>query len=87
VAKAELVITPVSSKADRSAFVDYAYRHNASDQNWVPNLRSEEISKFTPGKNPFWDHARGQLFLAKRGDLIVGRISAHIEEQARKQTA
>lgn len=85
VAKAELVITPVSSKADRLAFVDYAYRHNATDQNWVPNLRSEEISKFTPGKNPFWDHAHGQLFLAKRGGEVVGRISAHIDELALKQ--
>ncbi|MDF2637331.1 MAG: hypothetical protein K0R64_315 [Novosphingobium lindaniclasticum] len=90
-AKAELVITPVSSKADRNAFVDYAYRHYASgqngaaDANWVPNLRSEEISKFTPGKNPFWDHAHGQLFLAKRGDQVVGRISAHIDELALKQ--
>ena len=90
-AKAELVITPVSSKADRNAFVDYAYRHYASgqngaaDENWVPNLRSEEISKFTPGKNPFWDHAHGQLFLAKRGDQVVGRISAHIDELALKQ--
>lgn len=81
----ELVIVPVSSKADRAAFVDYAYRRNASDQNWVANLRSEEISKFTPGKNPFFDHARVQLFLAKRGSRIVGRISAHIDELALKQ--
>ncbi|AOR77103.1 GNAT family N-acetyltransferase [Novosphingobium resinovorum] len=82
---AELVITPISSKADIAAFVDLAYRLNASDQNWVPNLRSEEISKFTAGKNPFFEHARVQLFLAKRDGQIVGRISAHIDEQALKQ--
>lgn len=82
---AELVITPVSSKADRAAFVDLAYRLNASDQNWVPNLRSEEISKFTPGKNPYFEHARVQLFLARRGGQVVGRISAHIDELALKQ--
>jgi len=85
VANAELVITPVSSKADRAAFVDYAYRRNALDQNWVPNLRSEEISKFTPGKNPFFAHARHQLFLARRNGEVVGRISAHIDELALKQ--
>ncbi|MCT2397984.1 N-acetyltransferase [Novosphingobium mangrovi (ex Huang et al. 2023)] len=84
-ANSELVITPVSSKADRAAFVDCAYRLNAADQNWVPNLRSEEISKFTPGKNPFFAHARCQLFLARRDGRIVGRISAHIDEQALKQ--
>ncbi|GGN57193.1 hypothetical protein GCM10011349_35490 [Novosphingobium indicum] len=88
VANSELVITPVSSKADRAAFVDCAYRLNAADQNWVPNLRSEEISKFTPGKNPFFEHARCQLFLARRGGgRIVGRISAHIDELALKQPA
>ncbi|GGB93971.1 hypothetical protein GCM10011494_10510 [Novosphingobium endophyticum] len=81
-ANAELVITPVSSKADRTAFVDFAYRLNAPDQNWVANLRKEEIAKFTPGKNPFFDHARYQLFLAKRDGRIVGRISAHIDELA-----
>lgn len=84
-ANAELVITPVSSKADRLAFVDFAYRLNARDQNWVPNLRTEEIEKFTPGKNPFFDHARCQLFLARRGGRIVGRISAHIDELALSQ--
>ncbi|WP_067736835.1 hypothetical protein [Novosphingobium naphthalenivorans] len=84
-ANPELVITPVSSKADRAAFVDCAYRLNAADQNWVANLRSEEIAKFTPGKNPFFDHARCQLFLARRGGRIVGRISAHIDELALTQ--
>ncbi|HUD27298.1 MAG TPA: N-acetyltransferase [Novosphingobium sp.] len=82
---AELVITPISSKADRAAFVDLAYRLNATDQNWVPNLRSEEISKFTPGKNPFFEHAKVQLFLARRDGRVVGRISAHIDELALKQ--
>ena len=86
-AKSEVVITPVITKADRAAFVDLAYRLNAADQNWVPNLRSEEISKFTPGKNPFFDHARAQLFLARRGGALVGRISAHIDELALKQPA
>lgn len=85
VANADLVITPVSSKADRIAFVDFAYRLNAPDQNWVPNLRLEEIEKFTPGKNPFFDHSRCQLFLARRNGRVVGRISAHIDELALMQ--
>ncbi|AIT79689.1 GNAT family N-acetyltransferase [Novosphingobium pentaromativorans] len=81
-ANAQLVITPVSGKAEIKAFVDVAYRLNAQDQNWVPNLRMEELEKFTPGKNPFFDHARCQLFLARREGRIVGRISAHIDELA-----
>lgn len=87
VADAELVIVPVSSKAERAEFVDFSYRLNASDPNWVPNLRMEEIEKFTPAKNPFFEHARCQLFLAKRGGRTVGRISAHIDEIALAQPA
>ena len=81
-ADAELVIEPVSGKSGIAEFVDVSYRLNAADPHWVANLRSEEIEKFTPGKNPFFDHARVQLFVARRGGLAVGRISAHIDELA-----
>jgi len=82
VAASELIIEPVTSKAERAAFVDYAYHRNAADPNWVANLRMEEIEKFTPGKNPFFEHAKVQLFVAKRGGEIVGRIAAHIDQLA-----
>jgi hypothetical protein len=82
VAHGELVIDPVSSKADREAFVDFGYAINADDPNYVPELRATELGKFTPGKNPFFEHARHQLFLARQGGEIVGRICAHIDELA-----
>lgn len=81
----ELVIAPVSGKADLNEFIDLAYRLNARDQNWVPPLRSEMVELLTPGKNPFHDHARVQYFLARRGGRPVGRISAHIDELALTQ--
>jgi GNAT superfamily N-acetyltransferase len=83
----ELTVTPVAGKRDLGEFVDLAYRLNAADPNWVPNLRSEEIEKFTPGRNPFFAHARRQLFLARRDGRAVGRISAHIDELALAQPA
>ncbi len=81
----EVVIAPVSSKAELEAFVDFGYRINADDPNFVPELRANELSKFTAGKNPFFEHARVQLFLARQGGEIVGRISAHIDELALTQ--
>ncbi len=84
-AQSEITITPVSNKAEREAFVDFGYRCNAGDPNFVPELRGTELKKFTPGKNPFFEHARCQLFLARRGGHIVGRISAHIDELALAQ--
>ena len=85
VAKTELIVAPVAGKADFNAFIDLAYRLNLSDPNWVPPLRSEVTELLSPGKNPFHEHATMQLFLARRGDTVVGRISAHIDHLALAQ--
>jgi GNAT superfamily N-acetyltransferase len=85
VAQQDIVITPVTTKAEREEFVDFGYRINTGDPNWVPELRSTERDKYTPGKNPFFAHARCQLFLARRGGKVVGRISAHVDELALAQ--
>ena len=82
---AEVVIAPVSGKADLGTFIDLAYAINASDPNWVPPLRAEVIELLSPGKNPFHEHAKVQLFLARRGGKVVGRISAHYDELALAQ--
>ena len=82
VTSSDIVITPVVTKSDKDAFIDFAYRINAADPNWVPQLRSDEVEKYTPGGNPFHEHARCQYFLARRGGAVVGRISAHIDELA-----
>lgn len=84
-AQAEFVITEVNDKAGREAFVDLLYRLNTDDPNFVPQLRSEEIERYTPGGNPYFEHARCQLFLARRGNAVVGRIAAHIDELALAQ--
>ena len=82
VAQTEISIAQVNGKADFKAFVDLAYRLNQNDPNWVPPLRSEAVELLTPGKNPFHEHAAMQLFLARRGGAVVGRISAHIDHLA-----
>ncbi len=77
----------MTDNAGLKAFIDLGYRLNRSDPNWVPPLRSEVVEMLTPGKNPFHEHARMQLFLAWRGGTAVGRISAHIDELALTQPA
>jgi len=74
-----LSIRPVASPADRKRFVEIGFRLNAADPNWVPPLRSEALELITPGKNPFYEHAEQQLFIAERDGASVGRISAHID--------
>lgn len=77
-----IAITPVAGKADLDAYIDLAYRLNANDPNWVPPLRGDVKELLTPGKNPFFEHAEVQLFLARREGKVVGRISAHIDHLA-----
>ena len=82
-------VTPVASKAERAEFVDFVYTSNRHDPNFVPQLRAEELEKYTPGGNPYFEHARCQLFLARSNEAgqVVGRIAAHIDELAVAQPA
>ena len=48
----------------------------------MPPLRAEAAEMVDPAKNPFFQHADVQLFLARRDGRIVGRISAHIDRLA-----
>ncbi len=82
-----VVIWPVRDKADRKAFVELPYRLYANNSNWVPPLKDEVYSLITPGKNPWFEHGEAQLFLAKRAEKVVGRVSAHIDHLALKQPA
>jgi len=81
----EIVIAPVAGKAELKAFVDLAYRLNKRDPNWVPPLYAEAKELVTRGKNPFFEHADVQFFLARRAGRVVGRISAHIDRLALQQ--
>jgi hypothetical protein len=81
----ELHIDPVADQAGRRAFVDYAFTHYARDPNWVPPLKNEALAMITPGKSAWFTHAEQQLFLARRGGAVVGRIAAHIDRLALEQ--
>ena len=85
VASQDIVIRAVTTKAQTRQFMDIAYQLNATDPHWVPPLKSEVAKLITPGKNPFFEHARVQFFLAMRQEQVVGRISAHIDELALQQ--
>ena len=81
-ATAPLAIHPVSTKADRKAFLDLGYALNRDEPHWVPPLRSEAAGMIDPQKNGWFSHAHGQLFIASRDGQPVGRISAHIDTLA-----
>jgi hypothetical protein len=75
-----LTIRPVRTKKDRKAFVDFAWEVYKDDPHWVPPLKDEVHGLITPGKNPWFEHARAELWLADRGGKVVGRISAQVDD-------
>lgn len=75
-----LTIRPVRTKKDKKAFVDLAWEVYKDDPAWVPPLKDEVHGLITPGKNPWFEHARAEFWLAERGSKVVGRISAQVDE-------
>jgi GNAT superfamily N-acetyltransferase len=72
-------IRPVSSKRDLNAFIEVPYRLRRDDPQWVPPLRFERRQFLDRQRNPWFEHAEAELFLAEREGEVVGRISAHID--------
>lgn len=65
----------MGSRRDLQRFIAYPYRRYRGDPHWVPPLRISERARFDPRKNPFFQHARIQPFVALRNGEVVGRIA------------
>ncbi|HMT14967.1 MAG TPA: dATP pyrophosphohydrolase, partial [Aestuariivirga sp.] len=74
-----LTIRPVVSKADKLAFLKVPFPLYHDDPHWVPQLFIERLEHLSARKNPYFEHAEAQLFLAERDGRAVGRISAQID--------
>lgn len=83
----EIVIDTVSGKKGRAEFVDLGRTFAAREPHSVPQIRAEQLELVDPAKNPFFGHARAQLFIARRNGKAVGRISAHIDDLALQMPA
>ena len=77
---APVTVRQVQTKQDRKAFVDVAWEVYKDDPAWVPPLKDEVHGLITPGKNPWFEHATAQLWLAERAGDVVGRISAQVDQ-------
>lgn len=75
---AAINICQVSSSRDLRDFIRLPHRLYRDDPNWVPPLDQEVRKLLSQRHNPFFDHGDACLWLARRGNEIVGRISAQI---------
>jgi len=73
--KVEKVVT----RKDRREFIRFPWEVYRGDPNWVPPLIMDMKEKLDPARNPFFEHAEMELFLARRGGRVAGRIAAILD--------
>jgi GNAT superfamily N-acetyltransferase len=57
-------------------FIKCQWKFYKNDPNWVPPVIADRKKLLDTEKNPFYQHAEIQLFLAYKNNEIVGRIAA-----------
>lgn len=81
---ADVQIIPVETESQRREFLGFPYQLYKQDPRWTPPLRFEQKGRLSFKKNPYFDHAHAQLFLAKQEGRVVGRISSQIDQNYEK---
>lgn len=71
-----ITIQSVQTKKDFKQFIDFAYDLYVGDPCFVPELYIAQEDMMNKDKNPFFDHAIVESFLAYRDGRVVGRIAA-----------
>lgn len=73
-----LRVIPVAGQRTTARFIEAPWSLYAADPNWVPPLLVER-KRHLSAKNPYFEHAEFQAWIALRGDQTVGRISAQVD--------
>ena len=73
-------IRKVGGQQDLMEFIMFPWRVYRDDPYWVPPLISERKAFLDPQRNPFFEHAEVELFLAQRDGETVGTIAAIIND-------
>jgi GNAT superfamily N-acetyltransferase len=73
-------IRPVSTRRELGTFIKLPWRIYRDEPNWVAPLLMDLKKRLDQSRNPFFEHAEAQYFLAFRDGWPVGRISAHVDE-------
>jgi GNAT superfamily N-acetyltransferase len=68
----------VHSPTSRKAFFSFPFKLYKGCSEWVPPITKEEKAVFNTESNPVFENAEAKLFLAMKGNEVVGRIAAMI---------
>lgn len=75
-----LKVEIVKTKKDFNDFLKLPWRIYKDDKYWVPPLLLDVKSMFNKQKNPFFQHAEIEIFIAKKENEVVGRIVAIVDK-------
>ena len=76
-----VTVRPVAGRRDLDRFIKLPFRLRRSDPQWVPPLVFERRRFLSRRRNPYFEHADGEYFLAERGNEVVGRITAQVDQR------
>ncbi len=76
----DITIIKVENKKQKNDFVRIVWNLYEQDNTWVPPIEMNVNRLIDTKKNPFYKHAKIQLFLAQKNGELVGRIAAIIDE-------
>lgn len=65
-----------ANRRERQDFIDLPFRLYKDHPLWVPELKRSTRAYFDKQRHPFYQHSDADFFIAKRGDVVVGRIVA-----------
>ncbi len=77
---ASVTIRPVRTRRELKRFVKVPFRLHRGHPQWVAPLIFERMQFLDRGKNPFFEHAEAEYFIAEREGEPVGRVTAQIDE-------
>jgi GNAT superfamily N-acetyltransferase len=80
----QVEVRPVRSRRDLDVFLELPRALYQGDPCWVPPIAGMLKDELDPEKNPFYEHAERELFVAWRGRAPVGRVAA-IENRAHNE--
>ena len=80
-AEAELTVTPVEGRRELREFILLPFRLYQGVEQWVPPLISERKRHLDRRRNPFFQHADAEYWLARRNGRVVGRITAQVDQR------
>ena len=73
-----ITIHEAVSKKEVTTFIKFPFCLYKNNPYWVPPLIADELETFDKTKNPAFENAEAYFYVAKKNDIIVGRVAAII---------